>query len=662
MSIFSKLFRGIFGSSGMDVSEFVEDSTPVHQEPSDARNKYYEDLMAQQSERAMNLIMGSNEMDEKEARSMVEKIMPKTVYDACVVREADADIDLSKVNLEVAQDDAPAGAVQSLNPGLTPQQNNLTRNVDLYQVYARINPRILRHFVSRAFIGYPACTILSQHEVIGLCCAMPPEDAIAPGFTLKCVSQKHKKNDDHIQDGADWIERLHDVAVSEEYDVEDLCIKFGTYVRTYGIGIAIPRVELIKGHTFEEPYDPKLIKPGSFKGFTVVDPSRVAWDFSTDTLFDPMSPYYQKPEYLRLDAMSGDREDLGEDSRVHRSWLVVKNFREVGEDLLATYQYGGQPLSQLLYERVFCADTLANEIVALAMNKRTVVKDGNLKEMIANPKLTDLKIRRFNDHRNNNSIVFKEPGEQITQLETSLADLQPLSAQQYQYVAAFAGIPMTKLFKNVPSGLQATGQYEVEDYEETIRPIRKSFMNLLMRWFEMYIASSYPNRDDLKVKVVFNPFVSPTAQEKQQISAGRASMVCQLLQNHCITVTEGRAILQYGENETFAILANKTPELLKKIEEMSDPEKQQEMQMKMQQAMGGGVGDMPGAQEQEPTNPKFEENKQVFQAALQEIQGGANASGEGEGGGTAAESPEEAPSEPSEQEGGSVKAQAGEGS
>lgn len=628
MSFFKKLFGG---NKKNEQSEFVEDSKGDVAGPSGARDRFYEDLEAQQSEQTKVLLFGENQMSEEEIGVAVKTIMPKTIADLQVVSEASSSAAPSKDIAEgepvpgesVAMDAAPTGAVN----GQSANELNRLRNVDLYQVYAKINPRILRHFVSRAFIGYPACTILAQHEVIGLCCSMPAEDAIASGWTLECRSRKHEKNDEHLQAETDWLEGL--MELSEDGYIDDTCIKFGTYKRIYGIGIAVPIVKLKKGHTFEEEYDPNLIELGTFRGFNVIDPGKAFWDLSMDSLFDPLSEWYQRPEFLRVVNCATGHEDLGADLRIHRTWLITSNFREVGEDLLATYMYGGQPLSQLIYERVFCADKLANEIVALAMSKRTVVKDGNLKQMVHEPKVTAHFIERWNGFRNNNAIAFKEPGEQITQLETSLADLQPLSAQQYQWVASWSGIPMTKLCKNVPSGLQATGQYEQEDYEQTVKPIRKDCRDLINRWFEMYIASEYPERNDLRVRCVLNPFITPKAQEVQQISSQRSSMVCQLLQNHAITITEGRTMLR-TKAEPFSVLASRTPEILVKIEEMSDPEKQQEMQMKQQMAMQGGgmgavggIGGVPGGEAGAGTgasaNPEFEQNKDVFQNALKEV-------------------------------------------
>ena len=49
---------------------------------------------------------------------------------------------------------------------------------------------------------------------------------------------------------------------------------------------------------------------------------------------------------------------------------------------------------------------------------------------------------------------------------------------QYQLVAAIAQIPVTKLLKNVPSGLQATGEYEWDDYAQSLKAIQQNDYNV----------------------------------------------------------------------------------------------------------------------------------------------------------------------------------------
>lgn len=578
--------------------------------PSKARDDFYATLKAQEEAKSEELVMGGiDDMTEAERQEIAKKIVPVNVFEQTKIVEKGEDDGLVDT-----QDAAAAGEIMSRRP-------DDGRYANLWGTFARINPRILRHFISRAFIGHPACAVLGTHEIINPCCNMPGKDAMASGFKLTCDSSDHKQGDQHLMGEADWLKKL--VKISDRMGLKKACVKLAYHTRLYGIGVAIPRVTIKEGHSMEEEYDPSLVEPKSFKGFSVVAPTRYTWDLTEESLYDPLSEYYMNPEFLRL-------FDAG-DTRIHRSWLVISLFCEVDDDLKGTYMWGGAPLSQFLYERVFCADKLANEIVALAMSKRTVVKDGNMKAYIADPKKANRELERWNGYRNNMSIAVKEPGESITQLETSLADLQPLSAQQYQYAAAIAGIPVTKLLKNVPSGLQATGQYEQDEYDQTLEDVREDiFKPLIEEFFELYIASNYPDREDLHVTVEFNPIHSPKANEIQQLESQASSKVCQLLQNNAITVTEARAMLKSSGYVGFSSIADVTPEILVKMEKMKDPEEQQKMQMKMQQeqmkmqgATGSGMPGMPGAGApgQEQPNPEFEQNKTMFQDALKEVVG-----------------------------------------
>jgi len=645
-----RLLKKLFGSKSHESVDMDAVKPLSPESESKAKDDYYADLKAQQADRearrdALSEVLGDDDsMSDIECMEAAKRIVQVNPMASIQVVDPGDSVGSAAEGLVDTEDAASAGEVFSGS------YKNDGRFADVWTTFAQINPRILKHFVSRAFIGYPACTILGTHEIINPCCAMPGEDAISPGYRLLCASDDHEQDDEHIMREDQWLKKMQ--AAGDSSGLTKSCTDLSFYTRLYGIGVAIPRVELKDGHTFDEEYDPSFVKPGSFKGFSVVDPQRFTWDFEAETLYDPLSPYYMKPEYVRIYNSSIER--------IHRSWCVICYYREVGDDLKGTYMWGGVPLSQMLYERVFCADKLANEIVALAMSKRVVVKAGNMEAMIHDPRKANKMIERFNYYRSNRSIAFVEPNENLTQLETSLSDLQPLSAQQYQYAAAIAGIPVTKLLKNVPSGLQATGQYEQDEYEQTLKGIQEQYYRpLITKYYELYIASNYEDRDDLEVEVSFNPIQLPKVSEVQQIASQRASMVCSLLQQSTITVTEARAILKSGESPLFSMLESHTPDELIKIEKLKDPEEQQKMQMKLQQQMGGmggmpGMGGgIPGAEGGQPgaPDPKFEENKNVFQEALQEVlggEGGVESQGGTEGGEGGVEEGGQAESVPSE--------------
>ena len=231
----------------------------------------------------------------------------------------------------------------------------------------------------------------------------------------------------------------------------------------------------------------------------------------------------------------------------------------------------------------------------------------------------------------------------VTQLDTSLADLAPLTSYQYQLVSAIAQIPVTKLFKNVPTGLQSTGEYEWDDYAQTIRDIQvRDYTPLLRKHFELYCASFYPERKDLKLDIEWKPIDVPKEKEQVQMASQLSNSIGSLCSQGIIEVREARNMLRSTSNPMFQYISAKVPELLEKIEEQKDPEKAMEMQMKMQQMQqmqqmppGGGMPPMPGmpdmgdgaqySQEQgggeQQQDPSIKENEHLFQEALSSVVG-----------------------------------------
>ena len=457
-----------------------------------------------------------------------------------------------------------------------------------------INPRILKHFQSRMWITFSANAIIATHEVVNLCCSIPGKDAISHGYKVVCASDDHQKSQEARENHDENEVRFHHQIkiAADKMGMNETCAKLNYYKKVYGVGIAIPRVKFkadakspsdSSGNTpysYADPYNPDMIEPGSYKGFAVVDPIWITYDFNTDEFLDPISPTFQVPTWLNT-----------HNRRIHHTWCIRVLNSEVPDILKPSYYYSGLSLTQMLYERVWCADKLANEAPLLAMTKRLLIADGNLEQMIGDPRHTNIFFKAINYFRDNFSIFVKKPSMNVTQLDTSLADLAPLTSYQYQLVSAIAQIPVTKLFKNVPTGLQSTGEYEWDDYAQTIRDIQvRDYTPLLRKHFEIYCASFYPERKDLKLDVEWNPIDVPKEKEQIQMSSQAGQTVGSLCSQGVIEVREARNMLRSLSNPMFQYIMPQVPEILKKIEQQKDPEKALELQQKM----GGMGGGMPG--------------------------------------------------------------------
>ena len=198
---------------------------------------------------------------------------------------------------------------------------------------------------------------------------------------------------------------------------------------------------------------------------------------------------------------------------------------------------------------------------------------------------------------------------------------------QYQLVAAIAQIPVTKLLKNVPSGLQATGQYEWDDYAQSLKSIQNDdYTPLCKMFYELFCASNYPDREDMRLDIEWNQIDVPKESEVTQMCSQTAQYIAHLLNTGLIDIAEGRAMLRKTNLPVFQTIPTEIPDILKKIEEAKDPSAQQSGMPGMP---GMGVGDMGGGmngQEQsveQPQQPELptdvQKNDDVFKNVMREF-------------------------------------------
>lgn len=479
-----------------------------------------------------------------------------------------------------------------------------------------INPRVLKHFQSRIWITYTGCAVIATHEIVNRACAIPAEDAIAHGYKVVCASPAHQRDSEHDTAEAQFLVDVKKAA--DKMGLNEACVRLDYKKKVFGVGIAIPWVEFKEDYmsptgkdkgikySYEDEYDPKAIKKGSFKGFAVVDPHWLTYQWDQESRTDPSSPHFLEPTWIKV-----------KDKRIHRSWIIRVVNSELPDIFKPVYLYGGLSLTQMIYERVWCADKLANEAPLLAMTKRLLIADGNLDQMISDSRHTNKFFNAINYFRDNFSIFVKKPSSNVTQLDTSLSELTPLTMSQYQLVAAIAQIPVTKLLKNVPSGLQATGQYEWDDYAQSLKAIQtKEYGPLCRMFFELYCASNYPEKEDLKLDVEWNPIDVPDEKEVAQMSSQTAQYVSHLINTGLITVAEGRAILRKTNLPAFQSIPTEVPELLQKIEESKDPAKQGAGMPGGLGRTGGGVPSLENTPQTQQLPPKVQQNDEVFKGVM----------------------------------------------
>lgn len=400
---------------------------------------------------------------------------------------------------------------------------------------------IMDFYGQHGFIGWNACALLRQNPYINLACTIPAQDAIEPDYRLTYADDN--KNDKEVDEN-----KLAEIKqLSEEvYKIRLKCYGLTVNKKTFGIGLAVP---IVDGADYENPLNIDGVKKGSYHGFSLIEPYWVAPQLDTEAISNPLSKDFYEPTWWQMP----------NGQRVHKSWCVKVVNNKVPDILKPTYYYGGVPLTQMIYERVYAAEKCANEAPQLALTKRLLVADADIENLIANPENAENIIEQLKWHRDNDSIWFKNPQDTVQQIDTTLAEFDALVMTQYQLVASIAEMPATKLLKTQPKGFNATGEYEQKDYVQTLQTIQESdFLPLLQLHNRLLTKSLYGK--ELKLNVVFNPVDTPSEKEVAEVAEINSRTDTNYINAGVVDASEIRAVIRNTEESRYSTLTEEMPD------------------------------------------------------------------------------------------------------
>lgn len=480
-------------------------------------------------------------MDEKSVADRVKECFPRTVFDMKYETVSHDSKGNRKVESAYAFDEgvreAAAKSAENKNAmSVSPQAGDI------------INDTVWAHFGNDSYIGWSACAILAQNPVIHLACQIPAEDAIANGYELAFADHKEA---DITGDGQPDIDYLTAVKKATKLmGIDDVCVKLDYNKRVFGSGIAIPIIIDKDGKRLDmsKPFNPDGLKGKKYKGFKVVDPYWLAPQFEKDATTNPLNERFMQPTWYKLP----------DGSSIHHSWFVKVDNAEVADILKPTYYYGGMPLTQMIYKRVWCAEKTANEAPLLAMSKRMLVVDANVQQIIKNKSYVYKLMSVITKCRNNFGVFFKSPTSNIQQIDTTLTDFEECMFSQYQLVAAIAQMPATKLLQTTPKGFNSTGEFEWKIYAQKLVTIQdREYKPLIEKHIEILTATEGKHR---LMTVTFNPVDAPSEKDKAEIESMKSNTRANYVQNGILAPEEVREVLRNDEDGEFTSISKEMPE------------------------------------------------------------------------------------------------------
>lgn len=376
--------------------------------------------------------------------------------------------------------------------------------------YEKANPYILSYFVaSSSFIDYYACALIAQHWLVAKGCSMKVDDAVKKWFEIAvCDGTKLESEQTKFIEGQD-----------RKYKLKQNMVEAISFNNVFGI-----RHILFKhkdpDFDYEKPFNPDSFKDGNYAGISQVDPYWVTPVFDNNDLIDPSAIGFYEPTYWLIQG-----------KKYHKSHFVILRGDEVADYLKPTYKYGGIPLVQKVYERVYAAERTANEAPQLTMTKRMTVLGADLAKAQANKAGFVERIKEWVNYRDNYGIKIKGKEETIEQFDTSLTDLEQTIMTQYQLVCSEFGIPATKLLGVSPKGF-STGETDNDMYLEDVEALQGAELEeIALAHYARLIPSAITPKlgvQDIEIEISWRPLKIMSAKEKADVNFINAQADAQL--------------------------------------------------------------------------------------------------------------------------------------
>jgi phage-related protein (TIGR01555 family) len=298
-------------------------------------------------------------------------------------------------------------------------------------------------------------------------------------------------------------------------------------------------------------------------------------------LIQSFEPYWSTP--YSWNAAYPEREDFYKPvswyimgRKTHSDRILTFIGREVPDLLKPSYNFSGISLTQLmepyvnawLRTRKAVNDLINNfSIPVLSTDLNATLEDGGTE---GSGLLARLNI--FTSTRNNQMVAaIQKDEEELAFAEATLASLDKLQAQSQEHMAAPAHVPLIKLFGVVPTGLNATGEGEIQVWYDWINASQVNLfqphLEKLLKVIQLHLFGEID--DDLVVHWV--TLDEPTVKEQSEIRKSDADADAVYITNGVIDPAEARTRLQTDPDSGYTNLTGGPPEPPEPAEPSVDP-------------------------------------------------------------------------------------------
>lgn len=287
--------------------------------------------------------------------------------------------------------------------------------------------------------------------------------------------------------------------------------------RLYGGALGVMLVKH-QGYDLSQPLQLDWIMPGDFAGLLIFD----RWNGvnpSSELIEDISDPDYGFPKYYTVTDPAG-----GGSVKIHHSRVV----RFTGNTLpfweeIAEMQWGASVIESI-FDELRKRDNVSWNIAQLTfMANIRVLKMQDLGQLLAatdNESQAELlrTLEAQNMLLNNMGMQVMDAADGLETHQYTFGGLADCYQQFIMDISGAAEIPVTRLFGRSPSGLNATGESDLQNYYDMIAEKQESYLrpilNKVLPPFIISTLGSLPDDFDFE----FDPVAEPTDKERADLA------------------------------------------------------------------------------------------------------------------------------------------------
>lgn len=349
------------------------------------------------------------------------------------------------------------------------------------------------------FLGYPVLAELAQRSEYRRLVGTMAQEMTRRFIRLTSAGDNDK---------SDRISKL-DVAI-KRYKVRDVFREAAEHDGFFGIGhIYIDTDQADNPAELKTPLLAKSAKiaKGSLKRIRTIEPF---WCYPG--VYNSSSPldsdfYYPQTWWV----MSKE---------IHRTRLLTLVSREVPDILKPAFMFGGLSLTQLAKPTVdnwLSTRQSVNDLIhaftvwTLSTDLSATLMGGAGEEMQARAEL-------FNLYRDNSGLMMiNKDTEEFNNVSSNIGGLDKLQAQAQEHMAAIDGMPLIKLVGYTPSGLNSTGEGELDSWRDRVKANQEHLFNDPLKQVLDIIQLSEFGDIDEEIGFEWEPLEDPNEAEQAVI-------------------------------------------------------------------------------------------------------------------------------------------------